>query len=112
MPWSEESANRALELIRSRIAQGATIDEAMAIFLPSGHAINLVLARAAQWLEVKKREAKAGDRSPTYVRELERYLTPNGHFSWWTGRSICIGKIKKINIKFRRKLHHEKCFQF
>ena len=48
MPWSEETANRALELIRSRIAQGATVDEAMAIFLPSGHAINLVLARATQ----------------------------------------------------------------
>lgn len=54
MPWTEESANRALELIRSRIAQGGTVDE-------------------------------AGDRSPTYVRELERYLAPNGHFSWWRG---------------------------
>ncbi len=88
MPWTEESASRALELIRSRIAQGATVDEAMAIFLPSGHAINLVLARAVHWLAVKKREAEAGDRSPTYVRELECYLAPNGHFSWWAGRSI------------------------
>ncbi len=88
MPWTEESANRALELVRSRIAQGATVDEAMAIFLPSGHAINLVLARAEHWLAVKQREAEAGDRSPTYVRELARYLAPDGHFSWWAGRSI------------------------
>jgi len=88
MPWTEESANRALELIRSRIAQGATVDEAMAVFLPSGHAINLVLARGEHWLAVKQREAEAGDRSPTYVRELERYLAPDGHFSWWAGRSV------------------------
>jgi hypothetical protein len=70
------------------LAQGATVDEAMSIFLPSGHAINLVLARAEHWLVVKQREAEAGDRSPTYVRELERYLAPGGHFSWWAGRSI------------------------
>ncbi|MFQ5515825.1 MAG: tyrosine-type recombinase/integrase [Myxococcota bacterium] len=88
MPWTEETATRALELIRSRIAQGATVDEAMAIFLPSAHVYNLVLARAARWLEIKKREADSGDRSPTYVRELERYLRPKGHFSWWAERSI------------------------
>ncbi len=34
MPWTEEDANRALELTRSRIVQGATVDEAGAIFLP------------------------------------------------------------------------------
>jgi len=88
LPWTADSAHRALELIRSRIAQGATVEEAMAVFLPATHAVNLVLSRAAQWLSLKQHEASAGDRSPTYVRELERFLQPGGHFSWWDGRSI------------------------
>jgi integrase len=88
MAWTRESATRALELIRARIAQGATIDEAIAVFLPANHSVNLLLSRAEQWLAVKWRDAEAGDRSPTYVRELERYLRRDGHFSWWAGWSI------------------------
>ena len=88
MPWTKDTAGRALELIRARIAQGATIDEALATFLSTSHEVHLVLARAAQWLETKRREVEAGDRSPTYVRELERYMRPGGHFSFWDGWSI------------------------
>ncbi len=44
--------------------------------------------RWTAWVEVKRREAEAGDRSPTYVRELERFAKPEGYFSWWAGRSI------------------------
>ncbi len=88
MAWTRESATRALELIRARIAQGATIDEAIAVFLPANHSVNLVLSRAEHWLAMKRREADAGDHSPTYVRELERYLRRDGHFSWWAGWSI------------------------
>jgi integrase len=88
LAWDRDTATRVLELIRARIAQGATLDEATAPFLPSTHEANLVLTRAQQWLALKQREAEAGDRSPTYVRELARYVGPKGHFSWWAGRSI------------------------
>lgn len=29
-----------------------------------------------------------GERSPTYLRELERWAKPGGHFDWWRGKSI------------------------
>jgi len=30
----------------------------------------------------------AGSRSPTYLRELERYAKRGGHFDWWRGRAL------------------------
>jgi hypothetical protein len=29
-----------------------------------------------------------GERSPNYLRELERWAKPEGHFAWWRGKSI------------------------
>jgi integrase len=37
---------------------------------------------------VKGREVEAGDRSPTYLRELRRYDRPEGEFSFFKGYSI------------------------
>ena len=37
---------------------------------------------------MKRREIGAGDRSPTHLREIERYAKPGREFSWWAGISI------------------------
>ncbi len=88
IPFTEESANRTLEAIRWHLANGKRIDEALALFEGENAPENQIRYKLDRWLEVKRREAKAGDISPTYLRELERYAKPGGHFSWWEGASI------------------------
>ncbi len=84
----EATARRVLEAIRSKVAEGRPLDEVIAEYLPSHAQPNLVPRWIARWLEVKQRESDAGDRSPTYLRELTRYAKAGGHFSWWNARSI------------------------
>jgi hypothetical protein len=40
-------------------------------------------------IELVREKVNSGDRSPTYLREIERYAELNGHIgAWWYGRSI------------------------
>jgi len=87
IPLDENLANRLLEAIRSR-ASDVGLDAALAHYLPAESEQNRVLVRLGAWLDAKRREKAAGDRSPTYVRELERYARPGGEFSWWAGQSV------------------------
>lgn len=41
-----------------------------------------------RWLEIMRERTAMGERSPTYLRELERWAKPGGHFDWWRGKSI------------------------
>ena len=84
----DETARRLLEQIRAKVADGRPLEEVLAEYLPASAKPNLVPTRMEQWVELKRREVAAGDRSPTYMRELERYARPGGHFSWWAARSI------------------------
>ena len=84
----EGTARRLLEQIRGRVAEGRPLEEVLARYLPEDAKPNLVPTRIERWLEVKRREVEAGDRSPTYLRELERYAKPDGYFSWWVGHTI------------------------
>ena len=77
-----------LEAVRHEVARGATLDDAIARFLPYNAPQNLIAAKLERWLEVKRAEAEAGDRSPTYLRELERYAKDEGHFAFWSGLGI------------------------
>ena len=85
---NEGTARRLLEQIRGKVAEGRHLDDVLAEYLPAEAKPNLVGVRVERWLEVKRREVDAGDRSPTYLRELVRYARPEGHFSWWVGCSI------------------------
>jgi integrase len=82
------TARRLLEQIRAKVADGRLLEEVLAEYLPADAKPNLVATRLEPWIELKRREVAAGDRSPTYIRELERYARPGGHFSWWDSRSI------------------------
>ncbi len=84
----EATANRVLEAIRAKVAEGRHLLDVLAEYLPPDSKPNLVPSWMERWLEVKRREVAAGDRSPTYLRELDRYAQPNGHLSWWRERSI------------------------
>ena len=44
-----------------------------------------VADRLPAWLEMMEHRVNAGDRSPTYLRELRRYTRPDGHFSYLAG---------------------------
>ena len=84
----EATAHRLLEQIRGKVAEDQPLEEVLAGYLPAQAKPNLVPVWIEKWLDVKRRETAAGDRSPTYLRELERYGRPGGHFSWWQNRSI------------------------
>ncbi len=60
----------------------------LAAYLPTHAKPNLVPERLRPWLETVRRQVQAGDRSPTYLRELRRYARAGGEFSWWDTRSI------------------------
>lgn len=90
IPFSEETARRVLEGVRNELARNkrATLDDAIAKYLPYNAPQNLVSAKLERWLALKRAEVRAGDRSPTYLAELERYAKPGGHFSFWNGLGI------------------------
>jgi len=83
-----DTAARLLEQIRGKVAEDRSLEEVLAQYLPTDAKPNLVRAWLERWLEVKRRETEAGDRSPTYLRELKRYTRRDGHFSFFSTYSI------------------------
>ena len=45
-------------------------------------------SRLSRWIELKRQQVAAGDLSPTYLRELDRYARPNGCFQFVSPLSI------------------------
>jgi len=88
IPLTRELAEEVLRDVRTGLEQGRELADIIADYQPRLARPNLVRTRLERWLDVKRREAAAGDRSPTYLRELERYSAPGGHFSWWNGKSV------------------------
>jgi hypothetical protein len=85
---SKKTAQRVLEQIRSELAEGRSIHQVLAAYLPERSKPNLFRSRLDRWLEVKRREMQGGSLSPTYLRELERYARPGGYFSFLDDLSI------------------------
>lgn len=89
IPISDEAtAQRLLEQVRGKVAEGRPLVEVLAEYAPEDSKPNHVHARIEHWLAVKRREADAGDCSPTYLRDLERFADPEGYFSWWAGSRL------------------------
>jgi len=83
-----ELAEAVLKHVRDELRRERRLETILADFQPKFAPQNLVANRIERWLEVKRREARAGDRARGYVRELERWARPEGHFSWWAEKSI------------------------
>lgn len=92
---TKTEALKLLEVIRAGLRgnrSGLHIDEAKM------QALSPFLSRSApevqvhtwlqRWLELQRGRCEAGEISPTYLRELERWAKPGGHFSYWDGWTI------------------------
>jgi len=85
---SRMHAEQVLESIRAAFVAGKTIEQACAAFMRNRSPANMVPTRAAAWLARRREDAAAGDISPGYLRELERYVRAPGYFPWWNDATI------------------------
>jgi integrase len=85
---TKRDAERVLDHIRGALFRGEPMEFALATYRPVGKKPLMVEAELERWLRVQRGRAEAGDISPTYLRELERYCKPGGYLSWWFGRSV------------------------
>ncbi|HME74064.1 MAG TPA: phage integrase N-terminal SAM-like domain-containing protein, partial [Myxococcota bacterium] len=81
-------AERVLEGIRGRVADGLSIERALAPFLSRPSVGLLIDRRLPAWLEHRRELVAQGKRSPTTLREEERYCRAGGHFDFWRNRTI------------------------
>jgi len=85
---TREAAEFVLQGIRSLVAQGMTLGRAIAQYRPMECPEDLVENRLTEHLEYFRGMVEAGKRSPTSLKELERYAKADGHFSFWFGQSV------------------------
>ncbi len=78
-PLDKELAEMLLSWIRAEIAAGKGKKETVDPYLP--HPTAFVRERLPSWLASIRSLVERGERSPTYLRELDRYAKPGGHFS-------------------------------
>jgi integrase len=91
------TAEAALLQIRKSVAEGLSIDDAIGLVLGEGAAENRVGVRLERWLDQKRQEMDAGDLSPTYTRELDRWLGPEGHIGeFWSDRPVTAVNLRGI----------------
>ncbi|MHC4934504.1 MAG: hypothetical protein ACYTGV_20200 [Planctomycetota bacterium] len=81
-------AEHFLASIRVQIAEGMSADRAIERLMPEASRAHRVDRWLARWLEIMRERTAMGERSPNYLRELERWSKPDGHFAWWQGKSI------------------------
>jgi integrase len=83
-----DRARMVLDAVRTRVAQGVPKRAAVEAWLPAASAPNRVGRWLGVWLDRMRELEAAGDRTRSYVEELERWARPEGHFSFWDGRSV------------------------
>lgn len=84
---SEEHAQRVLDRVRALLADGVPLRQALARFRPAGS--GSINAHLDEYLEHFRALVAAGRRSPTTLREIERYLAADGHLgAYWRGRPL------------------------
>ena len=83
------AAERILLRIRRLVAENMRLEDAVAHALDRPGHESGVGPHLDRWLAVKREEAEAGDRSPTYVRELGRWVRDDGHIgAWWRDKPV------------------------
>ncbi len=83
-----DTATRFLEQVRARVADGNSLSEVLASYMPEKAKLNSVGVQLIRWLEIKRRAVEAHDLSPTYHRELKRYAREGGEFSYLAHYSV------------------------
>lgn len=89
-PFRDEAdAHEALTLIRSELARGIPLATVLESWLPTLAPESLLLARAERWLAHVSAQVESGERSPTYLDGLERYVRHPGYWAeWWAGKEV------------------------
>jgi integrase len=80
--WAEEVL-AAIE--RDITSRGLPVEVALAPYLPGRARVS---KRLSAWLDMLQDLVDAGDRSPTYLRELRRYARKGGEFEFLADRSV------------------------
>lgn len=81
-------AEHFLASIRVQVAEGLDPERAIERLMPESSRAHRVDRWLGRWLEIMRDRTTMGERSPNYLRELERWAKPDGHFAWWRGKSI------------------------
>ena len=77
---TREQAEDVLRMIQSRVAQGRSVEDAVAEFSTAREAPNAIESQLRSWLAFMRHQVNAGQRSPTYLHPLRSYTRP-GHRS-------------------------------
>ena len=86
---TKATAEFALLQVRRHHAEGLSIDASIVLVLGEAPDEGSVARAIERWLETKRRECDAGDLSPTYLRELERWFSERGHVgAWWSDQPV------------------------
>lgn len=85
---TKKQAVRILRHVQGELSRNKSLDEILAVYVPISSKPLRIETQLATWMEHRREQEKAGDLSPTYLRELERYSRVGGHFSWWCDRSV------------------------
>lgn len=85
---TRQAAEDCLALIRARLMSGWEIPQVLAALAPTDEDRQRVEDLARRYLEHWTAQTRAGERSPTTLRELERWAKPGGLWGWWWGRDI------------------------
>jgi hypothetical protein len=93
-----QTAERLMEQIRAKVAEGRPLDQVLAQYQPAGAKGNLVPTWLERWIEVKRQEADAGSLSPLYILELERLSRPGEHFSFFERSAFMRSRTERSRI--------------
>jgi integrase len=97
----KKDAERILHHLREEVWRGRVLEDVLAPYLPAHADPLLVESRLEAWLALKRRQTESGEMSPGTLREYERYARPDGHFSWWYGKSVLeidYGRVEDWNV--------------
>ena len=89
---SADSAREVLDGVRHLLAKGYSIPHALSQFLPTFNPEDLIEYRMAEYLAHFRELVAQGTRSPSTLREIERYAKAEGKgsaggFSYWYRRN-------------------------
>jgi len=76
---SEAQAHNVLRAVQGEVARGTPKQQAVERWLPRSSATHRVERWLGLWLDDLRAQVETGERSPSYLRELERWSRPGPH---------------------------------
>lgn len=86
--YTEEDAERTLNVIRGRVARGEPLARIVDSYLPDDTKRFRVERYVKDWLRIKEHQSADGGVGVEYVRNLRSYAKSDGHFSFWYTKTL------------------------